>query len=119
MRYNGVPLGASCLRVHDSLIASREYEHYEELPCVFFSFSINLNQFDEMYEGATDYRQCSVIQFMDGSIIISYSILFTANTTEDVTSIENTIAEELQDPNGTFSQMSKFDSSSLHVQGIF
>ena len=96
------------------------YEHYEELTCLFFFLYI-WNQFDDMYEGlegATDYKQCSVIQFMEGSIIISYLILFTANTTEDVTSIENTIAEELQDPNGTFSEIFKFDNSSLHVQGI-
>ena len=74
-------------------------------------------QFNVMYSTSSDFQRCSVIQFQNGSIVVSYAIMFSSNTTHNISSIEEAIYEELQNPSGAFSGLYRFDSSSLYVQG--
>ena len=71
-----------------------------------------------MYANTTDYEDCNVIEFTNGSIIITYSIMFKADSQQNVSSVEIAIYEELIDPSGAFNDGNyTFDNSSLRVQG--
>eukprot|EP00057_Strongylocentrotus_purpuratus_P004200 XP_003728215.2 PREDICTED: endochitinase A [Strongylocentrotus purpuratus] len=71
--------------------------------------------FEEIYKNDTEYKGCRVLEFRNGSIIVNYVLTFAENSTQSASTVNATVQEELQNPNGSFTGDYEFDDSSLVV----
>ncbi|XP_030842862.1 neurogenic locus notch homolog protein 1 [Strongylocentrotus purpuratus] len=71
--------------------------------------------FEEIYKNDTEYKDCRVLEFSNGSIIVNYVLTFAENSTQSASTVNTTVQQELQNPNGSFTGAYEFDDSSLVV----
>nr|XP_054768407.1 uncharacterized protein LOC129275983 [Lytechinus pictus] len=77
-----------------------------------------ISQFTEFYADDPEFLGCQVLNFSKGSIKVNYVLKFAENTTQNPSTVNQTIQDDLVDSNGSFADEFTIDRGSIVVEPL-
>ncbi|XP_041480037.1 uncharacterized protein LOC121427613 isoform X9 [Lytechinus variegatus] len=88
---------------------SKEFKELESKVC---------QPFNEIYADDPEFVGCQVLNFSQGSIKVNYVLKFAENSTQNPSTVNQTIQDDLVNPNGSFADEFTIDPDSLVVEPL-